>query len=135
GIASDAGRILAQRAANRVTGLARIGIDLALRKSQGRAGASGGGSSAQIPGADIEAQFRPYQMLFEGEAGQRPIDALIQNFYEVYQSLVLAATNPSQAERANANLQLQVVTLRASASRLPRSLARMVGGAVEDFEG
>ena len=33
-----------------------------------------------------------------GRAGRRPIDTLIQNFYEVYQSLVLAATNPSQAE-------------------------------------
>ncbi|WEX10854.1 type VI secretion system membrane subunit TssM [Chelativorans sp. AA-79] len=133
-VAGEAGRMLAQRTADRTTGLARIGIDLALRKSQTRVGVNGS-PATQVPGANIEAQFRPYQMLFEGEAGQRPIDALIQNFYEVYQSLVLAATNPSQAERANANLQLQVVTLRASASRLPRPLARMVGGAVEDFEG
>jgi type VI secretion system protein ImpL len=136
GLAGEVGGILARRAAARTSGLARIGIDLALRKSQARVGAGGGASAAtQIPGANIEAQFRPYQLLFDGESGRRPIDALIQNFHEVYQSLVLAATNPSQAERANANLQLQVVTLRASASRLPRSLARMVNAAVEDFEG
>lgn len=131
-LAGEVGNVLAQRATSRASGLARIGIDLALKKSQARAGVS---SSTQIPGSNIEAQFRPYHMLFDGEAGRRPIDALIQNFYEVYQSLVLAATNPSQAERANANLQLQVVTLRASASRLPRPLTRMVGAAVEDFEG
>lgn len=131
-LAGEVGTALARQAANRTSGLARIGIDFAMRKSQARVG---GSSSAQIPGSNIEAQFRPYHQLFEGEAGRRPIDALVQNFYEVYQSLVLAATNPSQAERANANLQLQVVTLRASASRLPRPLARMVNAAVEDFEG
>ncbi len=71
----------------------------------------------------------------KGDPGKRPIDTLIQNFYEVYQSLVLAATNPSQADRANANLQMQVVNLRANASRLPRPVARMVNAAVDDFEG
>jgi type VI secretion system protein ImpL len=122
-----------QKIASRAGGLARIGIDLAVKKSQNRAGNAGGG--AQIPGANIEAQFREFHNLVDGEDGKRPIDALIQNFYEVYQSLVLAATNPSQAERANANLQLQVVNLRANASRMPKPLARMVNAAVDDFEG
>lgn len=126
----------ADRAAARATGLARIGIELAMKKSQSRAGdtfASAG--SPQIPGANIEAQFRPFHELVKGDSGKRPIDALIQNFYEVYQSLVLAATNPSQADRANANMQMQVVNLRANASRLPRPVARMVNAAVDDFEG
>src|SRR5690606_17476292 len=123
-----------QAIASRAGGLAKIGIDLAVKKSQSRAGGAFAGG-AQIPGANIEAQFREYHNLVDGDVGKRPIDALIQNFYEVYQSLVLAATNPSQAERANANLQLQVVNLRANASRLPRSLAHMVNAAVDDFEG
>jgi type VI secretion system protein ImpL len=124
-----------QAITSRAGGLAKIGIDLAVKKSQSRAGGAFAGGSAQIPGANIEAQFREYHNLVDGDVGKRPIDALIQNFYEVYQSLVLAATNPSQAERANANLQLQVVNLRANASRLPRSLAHMVNAAVDDFEG
>ena len=74
-------------------------------------------------------------MLVNGPPGRRPIDALIQNFHEVYQSLMLAATMPSQTERANANLQLQIANLRANASRLPRPLARMVNAAADDFEG
>ena len=48
---------------------------------------------------------------------------------------MLSATNPSQTERANANLQVQVVNLSANASRLPPPLARMVNAAVDDFEG
>lgn len=139
GVAGEIANIAVERVRNRVSGLARIGIDLALRKSQTQAGrsAAGGGGSArqQIPGANVEAQFRPFHMLVEGDVGRRPIDALVQNFYEVYQSLVLAATTPSQTERANANLQVQVVNLRANASRLPRPLARMINAAVEDFEG
>lgn len=144
GVAGEAAGAIADFAARRLrdrsTGLQRIGIDLALRKSQSRAGGVFGGAGGnqrqqQIPGANVEAQFRAFHMLVEGEVGRRPIDTLVQNFYEVYQSLVLAATNPSQIERANANLQVQVVNLRANASRLPRPLARMVNAAVEDFEG
>ncbi len=56
-----------------------------------------------------------------GPAGRRPIDALTQNFRDIYQSLKLAADVPSQTERINANLQLQISTLRANASRLPKA--------------
>ncbi|MYZ50269.1 type VI secretion system membrane subunit TssM [Propylenella binzhouense] len=135
-IAGELTKVAAQRAADRVGGLARIGIDLAMRKSQSRAGAVfGSGSQARmIPGASIEAQFKPYHVLVEGEAGARPIDKLVENFYEIYRSLVLAANNPSQAEQAGANLQMQVVNLRTNTSRLPPALARMAQAAIDDFE-
>ncbi|MBC8130725.1 MAG: type VI secretion system membrane subunit TssM, partial [Rhizobiaceae bacterium] len=128
----------ARRLRDRSGAFSRIGIDLALRKAQGRAGGAFGGTggAAQIiPGANIEAFFKPWQMMVDGPQGQRPIDSVVQNFYEVYQNLVLSATNPSQAERANAALQVNVVGLRANASRLPRPLAVMVQSAAEDFEG
>ena len=60
---------------------------------------------------------------------------LTQNFHDIYQSLLLAADVPSQTERVNANLQLQIATLRANASRLPKPLARMVNAAADEFEG
>jgi type VI secretion system protein ImpL len=139
GVTGDVANILVQRYRDRVGGLARIGIDLALKKSQLRAGQvgtedDGSSGSRLVPGSNIEAYFRPYQLLVEGDAGRRPIDALIQNFYDVYQSLVLSATNPSQRQQATQNLQVQVVNLRASASRLPKPIARMVETAVNDFE-
>ena len=70
-----------------------------------------------------------------GPAGRRPIDALTQNFRDIYQSLKLARDVPSQTERVNANLQLQIATLRANSSRLPKPLARMVNATADEFEG
>lgn len=116
-------------------GLARIGIDLPTRKSQNRAGSAFAKATGQNPGAAIEAQFRPFQMLVGNAAGQRPIDVLVQNFHDIYQSLLLVAATPAQSERANANLQLQISSLRANASRLPRALATMVQAVADDFEG
>ena len=70
-----------------------------------------------------------------GSVGQRPIDVLVQNFHNIYQSLLLAADMPSQSDRINAKFQLQISSLRANASRLPKALARMVQAAADDFEG
>lgn len=124
-----------QEAAARTKGLARIGIELAARKSQSRAGTAFVSTQSQDPGANIEAQFRSVQALVAGAPGQRPLDALTQNFREIYQSVRLAADVPAQTDQANANLQLQISTLRANASRLPKALARMVSAAADDFEG
>lgn len=122
-----------QTSADIARGLARIGIQIATGKSQSRAGA--GSASTQHPGANIEALFRSFQTLVNGPAGRRPIDALTQNFRDIYQSLQLAADVPSQTERVNMNLQLQISTLRANVSRLPKQLARMVNATADEFEG
>ncbi|RWQ68507.1 type VI secretion system membrane subunit TssM [Mesorhizobium sp.] len=130
---ADAFQNQTQNAADVARGLARIGIQIAIGKSQSRAGT--GSASAQNPGANIEAQFRSFQALVNGPAGRRPIDALTQNFRDIYQSLQLAADVPSQTERVNMNLQLQISTLRANVSRLPKQLARMVTATADEFDG
>ncbi|CCV06215.1 conserved membrane hypothetical protein [Mesorhizobium metallidurans STM 2683] len=124
-----------QKSADIAKGLARIGIQFATGKSQSRAGAGSPSTQNQHPGANIEAQFRSFQTLVNGPAGRRPIDALTQNFRDIYQSLQLAADVPSQTERVNMNLQLQISTLRANASRLPKQLARMISATADEFEG
>lgn len=124
-----------QDAANMARGLARIGIQIATGKSQSRAGTGSANAENQNPGANIEAQFRSFQALVSGPAGHRPIDALTQNFRDIYQSLQLATDVPSQTERVNANLQLQIATLRANVSRLPKQLGRMVNATADEFEG
>ncbi len=133
--AVEASQGSAQDAAERAKGLARIGIELAARKSQSRAGTAFVSAQSQDPGASIEAQFRSFQTLVAGPPGQRPIDSLIQNFREIDQSVRLAADVPSRTEQVNANLQLQISTLRANASRLPKALARMVSATADDFDG
>ncbi|MBZ9845756.1 type VI secretion system membrane subunit TssM [Mesorhizobium sp. CA5] len=119
--------------ASMAKGLARIGLQIAGGKSQSRAGASS--AVVQNAGASVEAQFRSFQALVGGAAGRRPLDALTQNFHDIFQSLKLAADVPTQTERVNANLQLQISTLRANVSRLPKPLARMVNAAADELEG
>lgn len=124
-----------QNAADIASGLARIGIQIASGKSQSRAGTGSARGQNQNPGANIEAQFRSFQALVNGPTGRRPIDALTQNFRDIHQSLQLAADVPSQTERANMNLQLQISTLRANVSRLPKQLARMVTATADELDG
>ncbi|MER8823034.1 type VI secretion system membrane subunit TssM [Mesorhizobium sp. M0991] len=124
-----------QDAAHMAKGLARIGIQIGTAKSQSRAGTGSASSQSQNPGANIEAQFRSFQALVSGPVGHRPIDALTQNFRDIYQSLQLATEVPSQTERVNTNLQLQIATLRANVSRLPKQLGRMVNATADEFDG
>ncbi|MER8461532.1 type VI secretion system membrane subunit TssM [Mesorhizobium sp. M1396] len=135
GLEDGAVQSQSQDAANMARGLARIGIQIATGKSQSRAGTGSAAAQNQNPGANIEAQFRSFQALVGGAAGHRPIDALTQNFRDIYQSLQLATDVPSQTERINANLQLQIATLRANVSRLPKQLGRMVNATADEFEG
>ncbi len=130
-----AGKLLTDRLTARVSGLQRIGLDLALAagKSQKRAGVAGNGAAPLIPGADIEAQFAEYHALMEGAPGQRPIDGLLASFGAIQQGLVIAAG--FNQEQASAQIPALIGQLRTAASRLPPELSRMVNETVEDFEG
>jgi type VI secretion system protein ImpL len=89
----------------------------------------------QAPGAAIEATFKAFHVLVEGDATRRPIDAIIANLNEIHQSLTLLSTNPSQAALANSALQTQVASLRANANRLPAPFADLMLKAAGSFEG
>lgn len=86
-------------------------------------------------GADIEAQFKPYHVLVEGDLGRRPVDQLLQTFSEISQNLAIAATNPAQSAAANAALVPLIASLRANSSRYPAPFDGMIVQAVNDFEG
>ena len=135
-IAGEVGNLAIRRARDRATGLRRIGIETLMRRTKSQRRANGGSAAAQrIPGSQVEAQFAKWHALVEGEPGTRPIDALIANFNEIYKSLILAAASQSQGQMATANLQVQVASLKATTSRLPPTLSRMVDDAVRDLEG
>lgn len=131
---TEAGEDLTNMVTSRVSGLERIGLDMAIAagKSQKRAGPASGAEPI-IPGADIEAQFADYHALLEGTPGQRPIDALLNSLGSIQQGLVIAA-GFNQAEAA-AQIPALIGQLKTAASRLPPDLARMVNEAVENFEG
>ncbi len=133
-VAKAAGQIEAM-GLSRVNGLQRIGLDLAIAsgKSQMRAGAAGGGAAQIVPGKDIEDSFAEYHLLLDGAPGARPVDALLQSLAAIQQGLIIAA-GFDQAQAA-AQMPALIGQLRSNVSRLPPDLARMMGDAVEDFEG
>lgn len=114
------------------------------RPGQKPAGGTPSGSDAtptllrqqdRAPGAAVEAAFKAFHVLVEGDATRRPIDAIIANLNEIHQSMTLLATNPSQAALANASLQTQVANLRANANRLPPPFSDLLLKAAGTFEG
>jgi type VI secretion system protein ImpL len=88
----------------------------------------------RAPGAEIEAAFRPYQILLEGGAAHRPIDDLVANLSQITQGLILAATTPSQVQRAIFALQDSVSTLRNTANRFPKPFSDMLLNLAADVE-
>jgi type VI secretion system protein ImpL len=118
-------------AAAQAEGWERIGIAAPSGKAQSRAGGAFGEIDSS-PGATIEAQFRPFRNLVTGSPGQRPIDSIVRNFHDIYQSLILTAAGDAGV---GGSLQMQVYNLRANASRLPKPLTRMLEAAAGDFEG
>jgi len=86
------------------------------------------------PGAEIEAAFRPYRVLVEGSSAHRPIDDMVATLNEITQGLILAATTPSQVQRAIVSLQDSESKLRNSAERFPKPFSDMLLGLASDLE-
>ena len=139
-VVAEVANAVKTRISDRLGGLSRIGLDIAVRKSQSRLGAFAGQGGAANPaellsGRNVEARFRPYHQLVGGARGNRPIDALRQNFAEVHKTLVTMGENPAYVGQGEAAMQGYVGTLRSTISRLPEPIARMVQSAVNDIEG
>lgn len=88
----------------------------------------------QAPGANIEAAFRPFQVLTEGDPGRRTTDALVNVLNEI-KNAALEATNPNQAAVANNTLVTQTAALRALAARFPAPFEAMIRQIAAEFEG
>src|SRR3954453_15117564 len=86
------------------------------------------------PGATIEAQFKPYHAVLEGDSTHRPIDSTIANLNDIAQNLTLMIENPQLTAQATASLQTQVAALRNNASRMPPPFSDMLRAAAAEFE-
>jgi type VI secretion system protein ImpL len=87
------------------------------------------------PGAKIEAQFKPFHSVLEGDSTRRPIDSIIANLNDIAQNLTLMIENPQMTAQAAASLQTQVAALRNNAARMPPPFSDMLRGAAAEFEG
>ncbi|WP_428649221.1 type VI secretion system membrane subunit TssM [Roseibium sp.] len=144
GSAKDAGAEAAQKVFQRYVldssgGLKRIGLEAGLKvlAPGGASGAldalGGGGGPAIIPGKAIEDHFRPYHVLVEGE-NNRKIDALLVNFKNILDNLLVVANNPVQSETANSNVQIQASLLRSNATRFPNPFDKLILQAAKEFD-
>lgn len=119
-------------------GLKRIGLEagLELIAHGGISNALGGTGQSDpgvIPGKSIEDYFRPYHVLVEGE-NSRKIDALLLNFKNILDNLLVVANNPIQSETANSNVQIQASLLRSNATRFPSPFDRLIQQAAQEFD-
>jgi type VI secretion system protein ImpL len=87
------------------------------------------------PGAGIEAQFKPFHAVLEGDSTRRPIDSIVANLNDIAQNLTLMVENPQMTAQATASLQTEVAALRNNASRMPPPFSDMLRGAAFEFEG
>ncbi len=87
------------------------------------------------PAPAIEAQFKPFHSVLEGDSTRRPIDSVIANLNDIAQNLTLIVENPQMTAQATASLQTQVAALRNNASRMPPPFSDMLRGAAAEFEG
>jgi type VI secretion system protein ImpL len=87
------------------------------------------------PGAAIEAAFKPFHQALEGDGGNRAVDTIIGNLNAISSSLQLMAVNPTQAQQATNNIQIQVASLKNNALRLPKPFSDMLLQAAGAFEG
>jgi type VI secretion system protein ImpL len=87
------------------------------------------------PGAGIEAQFKSFHSVVEGDSTRRPIDSVIANLNDIAQNLTLIVENPQMTAQATNSLQTQVAALRNNASRMPAPFSDMLRGAAAEFEG
>jgi type VI secretion system protein ImpL len=91
-------------------------------------------SQDRVPGATIEAEFKPFHLAVEGDGGAKLADELITNLNQIATNLRLL-TNPVEAPRANASLQSLMSGLRSNAARMPAPFSDMIRAAIVEFEG
>lgn len=136
GAANSIGNALAQRVKSRSSGVQRILLEAAEQEAGGAipgggGGGNGGGSNSLTGPIDaISDAFEGWQLLMEGDPGQRPIDTLLGNMGAVWEALRLGVHNPEQLAAALPSL---LNTLTQYNSQLPEQLSSMVTKAESDF--
>jgi type VI secretion system protein ImpL len=132
GALDAAGKAIQQKAESKLSGLAKTGLEIA-KKSQAKAGEVM--PAGQAPGANIEAQFKRFHELTGASGGKSNIDELLDQLKGLYQGLVEAANNSSNADEANARISQYLGFLRSNASRLEQPFSEMILKVADEIEG
>ncbi|ACL57989.1 type VI secretion system membrane subunit TssM [Methylobacterium nodulans] len=123
----QAAGVLPSRVASTASALGR----LALERTPPQAAGPARIDASEAPGAAIEAGFRAFHAVLDGEGGKRAVDALLANLSD----LRAAALEAAAPGGATAPLSAQARNLRSLASRFPAPFEAMIQGAAAEFEG
>ncbi len=86
-----------------------------------------------VPGAAVEAAFRPYQQLTEGARGQRGLDELLRGLGDVHSALAML-NDPTRAAEGQTKFRDSLRNLQATATRFPDPFQSMIQAAVGAFD-
>lgn len=89
--------------------------------------------NGEVPGAAVEAAFRPYRLLTDGARGQRGIDELLRGLSDVHASLAML-NDPTRAAEGQAKFRTSLDNLQATATRFPDPFRAMILAAVGAFD-
>ncbi|KIT16799.1 type VI secretion system membrane subunit TssM [Jannaschia aquimarina] len=132
-VGSEVGNEVASRALTRTRGVTRMLAEIVMRR-QGTGGVGGGGASAEggimAPIERIEEEFSGWHALLDGQAGQRPIDAVLGNLGSIWTALNASQSNPEQAAVLLPQLLNELTRYN---SQLPQPVAALVNEAEADF--
>lgn len=92
------------------------------------------GGQIGVPGATIEAEFKPFQQAVEGEGSRRLIDTVTGDLAAINNTLQTVALNSSQEQQATSAIRSQVAQFKTDAVRMPPPFNTMLLQAANGFE-
>jgi type VI secretion system protein ImpL len=92
------------------------------------------GAQSGSPGAYIEAQFKPFHQVVEGDGSRRLIDTILGDLTAINNSLQTIVLNPAQEQQATAALRSQVAQFKNDALRMPNPFNNMLLQSANSFE-
>ncbi len=92
------------------------------------------GPQGGSPGAYIEAQFKPFHQVVEGDGSRRMIDVILGDLTQINNSLQTIVLNPAQEQQATSALRGQVAQFKNDALRMPSPFNRMLLQSANSFE-
>jgi type VI secretion system protein ImpL len=92
------------------------------------------GQQSGSPGAYIEAQFKLFHQVVEGDGSRRMIDIILGDLTAINNSLQTMVLNPAQEQQATSALRSQVAQFKNDALRLPNPFNSMLLQSANSFE-
>jgi type VI secretion system protein ImpL len=92
------------------------------------------GGKTGAPGANIEADFKPYAQVVEGDSSRRLIDIILGDMSAINNTVQTAVLNPAQEQQSTTTLRGQVAQFKNDALRMPSPFNTMLLQAANAFE-